>query len=196
MGQVLSDLVSHMYNNYTDNTTELLVLDIFGGNGNLSKNFQNAHIKVYDFNSDKRFVPGIQNSNQHYVNIDLYKKNPLKKIVQTITDSNFSVPDLIIFDPPRAGIKYIESYLEHLDSSNIFYISCNPATLKRDTLKIIKKYVIKEMHLIDIFPGTRHFETLIVYRSFTAGAGSSITVVPDFFARSAAYSTVSIGISS
>jgi 23S rRNA (uracil1939-C5)-methyltransferase len=164
MGQVLADLVCRMYNNYLDNRTELLILDIFGGNGNLSNNFKNAHIKVYDIKSDKSNISIIQNPIQHYVNIDLYKKNPVHKIKNTIKDSQFTVPDLVIFDPPRAGIKFIESYLEHLDSSYIFYISCDPATMKRDTQKIVEKYEIIEIHLIDLFPATRHYETLIIFK--------------------------------
>ncbi|MCK5198973.1 MAG: hypothetical protein KAR21_11510, partial [Spirochaetales bacterium] len=65
-----------------------------------------------------------------------------------------------------------DSYIKHLDSPFIFYISCDPATLKRDALIIIEKYDIMEMHLIDFFPGTRHFESLIVFRKQLVGTSS------------------------
>jgi len=164
MGEKLSDLVTKMYNKYLDNSKKLLVLDIFGGNGNLSKNFDNAYIDVFDLKADNKTITTMQNKNQHYINIDLYKKDPVNQIINSLKNSNFITPDLIVFDPPRAGVKFIDSYLEKLDTSFVFYISCDPATLKRDTLKIQNKYSILEMHMIDLFPGTRHYETLIVFR--------------------------------
>ncbi len=163
MGKVLSNLVTKMYDDYLDISRELLVLDIFGGNGNLSKNFINAYINVYDLNSDNQFKPIMQNKNQHYINIDLYKKDPVNQIKNSLKSLKFPTLDLVIFDPPRAGVKFINSYIEKLDAPFIFYISCDPATLKRDTI-IINRYDIMEIHMIDLFPGTRHFETLIVFK--------------------------------
>ena len=164
MGLVLTDLVTKMYNKYLIGSREHLVLDIFGGNGNLSKDFINAHIKVYDRHSKNEISVTMQNENQQYISIDLYKKDPVYKIKSSLKGTKFSDPDLIIFDPPRAGVRFIDSYIKYLDAPYVFYISCDPATLKRDTIKMIDKYNIMEMHLIDLFPGTRHFETLIVFR--------------------------------
>ncbi len=164
MGKVLSDLVTKMYNKYLDNSNELQVLDIFGGNGNLSKDFKNACINVYDLNTNSTVIPEMQNKNQHYINIDLYKNDPVNYIKNSLKSSKFSAPDLIVFDPPRAGVKFIDSYIENIDTSFIFYISCDPATLKRDAIKIQSRYNIVEMHMLDLFPGTRHFETLIAFR--------------------------------
>ena len=178
MGTVLTDLVTKMYNKYLIGRSEHLVLDIFGGNGNLSKDFINAYIKVYDRYSKNEIIARLHgragsllptsltmlNENQQYVSIDLYKKDPVYKIKSSLKGIKFSDPDLIIFDPPRAGVKYIDSYIKYLDAPYIFYISCDPATLKRDTIKVKDKYDIMEMHLIDLFPGTRHFESLIVFR--------------------------------
>ena len=164
MGEVLSDLVTKMYIKYLDNSKELLIMDIFGGSGNLSKNFKNAYINVYDLNLDNKTSTNMQSKNQHYINIDLYKKDPVNQIKNPLKSLKFPTLDLVVFDPPRAGVKYINSYIEKLDAPFIFYISCDPATLKRDTIIIISKYDIMEMHMIDLFPGTRHFETLIVFR--------------------------------
>lgn len=164
MGIVLVDIVTEMYKKYLNNNYEHLILDIFGGNGNLSRSLKNAHTKVYDRYQENE--PGVimQNENQNYVSIDLYKKDPVNKIKKSLKETKPSGPDLIIFDPPRAGVKFIENYIKYLSAQYIFYISCDPGTLKRDTKIIKNKYEILEMHLIDLFPGTRHFETLIVFR--------------------------------
>ncbi len=164
MGIALTALVTKMYDKYLDKSRELLILDIFGGNGNLSQDFNNALIKVYDLNANINTLPKMQNTNQSFINIDLYKNDPLNKIKNSFKSLNYSTPDLIIFDPPRAGVKFIDSYIEKIEAPFIFYISCDPATLKRDSLKIQNKYDILEIHLIDLFPGTRHFETLIVFK--------------------------------
>jgi len=164
MGIILTNLVTEMYNKYLDNSNKLLVLDIFGGNGNLSKNFINAYINVYDLNMNPIIIPKMQNKNQHYINIDLYKKDPVNQIKRSLNSSNLTIPNLVVYDPPRAGVKFINSYIEKLDAPYIFYISCDPATLRRDSQIIKSKYDILEIHLIDLFPGTRHFETLIVFK--------------------------------
>ncbi len=166
MGLVLSNLVTEMYNKYLYGSSKSLVLDIFGGNGNLSKDFNNAHIKVYDRHTVTGPNIRTQKENLQYVNIDLYIRDPLNQIKASLKKTEHSNPDLVIFDPPRAGVKFIDSYLKYFNTSYIFYISCDPATLKRDTMRIKDKYDIMEMHLIDLFPGTRHFETLIVFRKF------------------------------
>ena len=163
MGLVLSNLVTEMYNKYLYGSSKSLVLDIFGGNGNLSKDFKNARIKVYDRYTKKETKIMACKENQQLINIDLYKNNPLSQLKDSLGETKSSKPDLIIFDPPRAGVKYIESYIKHFDTPYIFYISCDPAILKRDTIKITSKYNILEIYLIDLFPGTRHFETLIVF---------------------------------
>ncbi len=164
MGTVLSDLVTGLYGKYLDSSIKPIILDIFGGNGNLSKGCKNARIKVYDRYTQKEIRTMVFKENQQFINIDLYKNNPLNQLKDSLGGTESSKPDLIIFDPPRAGVKFIESYIKHFDTPYIFYVSCDPATLKRDTIKITDKYNIPEMHLIDLFPGTRHFETLIVFR--------------------------------
>ncbi len=161
MGKVLTDLVTLLYNKYLIKISEPIVMDIFGGNGNLSKSFETSRIKIYDRYSS---IKSTNKSNKEFINIDLYKKDPVNRLRKSLNKGTTLIPDLIIFDPPRAGVKYIESYLNYFIAEFIFYISCDPSTLKRDTLKIIDKYDILEMHLIDLFPGTRHYETLIVFK--------------------------------
>ncbi len=167
MGSVLAKLVEKSYLKYLGREKSNLVLDLFGGNGNLSNRLDNAEVKIYDrYQEDKKEV-SIQNQNRTFVNINLYSNNPVNQIKKSLANSIKTVPDLIILDPPRAGVKYIESYIATLNSPFIFYISCDPATLKRDSITILKNYNIMEIHLIDLFPGTRHFETLIVFKKST-----------------------------
>lgn len=70
-------------------------------------------------------------------------------------------PDVLIVDPPRAGMhqdvvrKIIETKPER-----IVYVSCNPATMARDIVKLKEKYRIAEVQPVDMFPHTYHIESV------------------------------------
>lgn len=79
-------------------------------------------------------------------------------------------PDIIITDPPRAGMKpeVVEKLLKSRPKKMI-YVSCNPATLARD-LKVLTSsdegidggYVIQKIQPVDMFPWTSHVETVVL----------------------------------
>jgi 23S rRNA (uracil1939-C5)-methyltransferase len=71
-------------------------------------------------------------------------------------------PDLILVDPPRAGLdKEICALLGKIAAPEIVYVSCDPATLARDLQSLLQfGYAIQTMHLVDLFPQTFHMETV------------------------------------
>ena len=75
-------------------------------------------------------------------------------------------PDLILVDPPRAGLgEIVCSQISRLAPQEIVYVSCDPATLARDLKQLTAdKWKIAEMHLLDLFPQTFHIETCTVLR--------------------------------
>lgn len=75
-------------------------------------------------------------------------------------------PDLIVVDPPRAGLETtVIAQMGQLASREIVYVSCDPATLARDLKQLTSGgWKIAEMHLIDLFPQTFHIETCTVIR--------------------------------
>lgn len=70
--------------------------------------------------------------------------------------------DCIFVDPPRKGLddKFINSVL-NCEPKRIIYVSCNPETLARDLLYLKKKYSIKVIQPVDMFPMTKHIETVV-----------------------------------
>ncbi len=70
-------------------------------------------------------------------------------------------PDLIISDPPRAGMteKLIQKLLE-IAAEKIVYVSCNPATQARDLNLLSEKYQISAVQPVDMFPHTLHIENV------------------------------------
>lgn len=71
-------------------------------------------------------------------------------------------PDVIITDPPRAGMheKLIKKLLE-IAAPTIVYVSCNPATQARDLALLDEKYSVEKIQPVDMFPHTLHIENVV-----------------------------------
>ncbi len=77
------------------------------------------------------------------------------------TQSSHS-PDLIVLDPPRAGVGLASiDILNKIASPRIVYVSCDPATLARD-LKALTQYKLASLTLADLFPQTFHLESIAI----------------------------------
>ncbi len=72
-------------------------------------------------------------------------------------------PDVVILDPPRAGIHgdIIESLLD-VEPARIVYISCNPATQARDINLLSAKYNLAKVQPVDMFPHSHHVENVVL----------------------------------
>ena len=85
-------------------------------------------------------------------------------VVKICDDAFFAAhgkPDVIITDPPRAGMheKLVKKILE-IASSTVVYVSCNPATQARDLRLLDEKYVVTKVQPVDMFPHTHHIENV------------------------------------
>jgi 23S rRNA (uracil1939-C5)-methyltransferase len=70
-------------------------------------------------------------------------------------------PDVMIIDPPRAGIhKDVLAQALALSAERIIYISCNPATMARDISGMAQDYELVEIQPVDMFPHTYHIEAV------------------------------------
>ncbi len=72
-------------------------------------------------------------------------------------------PDLIVLDPPRAGLgSDASAILARIAAPNLVYVSCDPVTLARDLAILTRAaYRIDALDLIDLFPQTYHMETVV-----------------------------------
>ena len=74
-------------------------------------------------------------------------------------------PDVIITDPPRAGMheKLVRKILD-MAAPIVVYVSCNPATQARDLNILDEKYVVSAIQPVDMFPHTHHIENIVQLR--------------------------------
>ena len=74
-------------------------------------------------------------------------------------------PDVIILDPPRAGIHPdVAKVILNAEPSKIVYVSCNPASQARDLEILCSKYEITAVRPVDMFPHTHHVENVVALR--------------------------------
>ena len=70
-------------------------------------------------------------------------------------------PDIIITDPPRAGMHdNVVNAILTATPQKIIYVSCNPATQARDLNRLSTKYIVKKVQPVDMFPHTHHVENV------------------------------------
>ncbi|MFY0253140.1 23S rRNA (uracil(1939)-C(5))-methyltransferase RlmD [Chitinophaga sp. 30R24] len=74
-------------------------------------------------------------------------------------------PDVIITDPPRAGMheKLVNKLLE-IAAPKIVYVSCNPATQARDLALLDVLYTVEKVQPVDMFPHTHHIENVVLLK--------------------------------
>jgi 23S rRNA (uracil1939-C5)-methyltransferase len=76
---------------------------------------------------------------------------------------NLVIPDLVVVDPPRAGLgAQVCEHLAAIGAPQIVYVSCDPATLARDLRTLQPSgYRPVALTLVDLFPQTFHLETVV-----------------------------------
>jgi 23S rRNA (uracil1939-C5)-methyltransferase len=89
-------------------------------------------------------------------------------VIKICDDAFFTThgkPDVIITDPPRAGMheKLVKKILE-IAAPTVVYVSCNPATQARDLRLLDEKYMVTKVQPVDMFPHTHHIENVAQLR--------------------------------
>lgn len=99
-------------------------------------------------------------SDNHIENVD-FIAGDVRFLFHSELIQQFGKPDLIITDPPRAGMHpEVVAVLLAVEAPKIIYVSCDPATHARDLNILSEKYHILQMQAVDMFPHTHHIENV------------------------------------
>ena len=139
------------------------VIDAYGGAGLLSSIIAKKCKKVIGIEINASASKSAQEMskindlhNTMFINADV------KDVISELLNENKDC--VLVLDPTRSGCEDI--VLEKILSSNlpkkIIYLSCNVATLSRDINKLKTHYDIKSVIALDMFPNTKHVETLVI----------------------------------
>ena len=86
----------------------------------------------------------------------------MKDILNDDFVAHYGRPDIIITDPPRAGMhEDVVNVILNAEPKRIVYVSCNPATQARDLALLDAKYRVTRVQPVDMFPHTQHVENVV-----------------------------------
>jgi len=142
------------------------LLDVFSGSGNLSNAFASS-------GGDRVMIDNYSESTtaakpESFYQMDLYQDQTLPNFIRRVGGANF---DTLLIDPPRRGFPGLDNWVKKIKPRYVLYVSCNPASLARDLHSLSTRYRFKSVQLLDLFPGTAHFETFVVLQMRQATAG-------------------------
>ena len=85
---------------------------------------------------------------------------------EVLSDAFFKLhgkPDVVITDPPRAGMhEEVINIINNASPGRIVYISCNPSTQSRDIQMLSESYYVSAVQPVDMFPHTHHVENVVL----------------------------------
>ena len=145
-------------------TGDALVYDLYTGTGTIANFVSRKARQVIGI----EYVPeAIEDAkvNSALNNIDntLFFAGDMKDILNQEFINEYGRPDVIITDPPRAGMHgdVIDTIL-FAEPKRIVYVSCNPATQARDLSLLDVKYRVTRVQPVDMFPHTHHVENVVL----------------------------------
>ena len=131
-----------------------IVYDLYSGTGTIANYVaKNVH-KVVGIETIKEAIDDArENANLNNISNCSFITGDIKDTLTKEFIERNGNPDVIITDPPRAGmhIDVVETILQ-VKPNRIIYISCNPATQARDLARLTDKYEIEEVQPFDMFP--------------------------------------------
>lgn len=141
-----------------------LVYDLYTGTGTIA-NFvaSKAHRVIGIEYVEDAIVDAKVNSEQNGITNTLFFAGDMKDVLTADFIQTHGRPDVIITDPPRAGMHQdVIDVILKASPRRIVYVSCNPATQARDVALLDSDYKIKEVQPVDMFPHTHHVENIIL----------------------------------
>jgi 23S rRNA (uracil1939-C5)-methyltransferase len=140
------------------------VYDLYTGTGTIAIFLAANARKVIGIESvDTAVADARINSSVNNINNTRFICGDMRNVLNEDLFKKEGYPDVIITDPPRAGMhpEVIKSILL-ASPAKIIYISCNPATQARDINLLSPQYEVRKVQPLDMFPQTFHIENLVL----------------------------------
>lgn len=140
-----------------------LVYDLYTGTGTIANFVARQCRKVVGVEYVPEAIDDARlNSQVNGIDNTLFYAGDMKDILTDSFVAEHGVPDVMIIDPPRAGMhEDVVKVILNAAPKRIVYVSCNPATQARDVALLDCKYKITDIQPVDMFPHTHHVENII-----------------------------------
>ncbi len=144
-------------------TGDETVYDLYTGTGTIANFVAHQAEKVIGIEYVPEAIEDAKENSRfnNITNTDFFAGD-IKNVLNQDFISHHGHPDVIILDPPRAGVhqNVIDAILASLPK-RIVYVSCNPATQARDLSLLKDEYKITAVQPVDMFPHTQHVENVV-----------------------------------
>ncbi len=143
-----------------------VVYDLYTGTGTIANYLAGSAAKVIGIEYVEEAVCDARiNSQLNNIDNTGFFSGDMKDILSGEFISANGRPDVIVTDPPRAGMHddVIKAIL-HAAPEKIVYVSCNPATQARDIQLMADVYYAEKVQPVDMFPHTHHVENVVLLR--------------------------------
>lgn len=140
-----------------------LVYDLYTGTGTIANFVARQARKVVGIEYVPEAIEDAKvNSALNGIDNTLFYAGDMKDILTNDFIAEHGRPDVIITDPPRAGMHNdVIDVILAAEPKRIVYVSCNPATQARDLLLLDGKYKVTAVQPVDMFPHTHHVENVV-----------------------------------
>ena len=145
-------------------TGDELVYDLYTGTGTIANFVSRKARQVIGIEYVPEAIEDAKvNSALNGIDNTLFFAGDMKDILNQEFINEYGRPDIIITDPPRAGMHgdVIDTIL-FAEPKRIVYVSCNPATQARDLSLLDVKYKVTRVQPVDMFPHTHHVENVVL----------------------------------
>ena len=145
-------------------TGDELVYDLYTGTGTIANFVSRKAKKVVGIEYVPEAIEDAKvNSSINGITNTLFYAGDMKDMLTQDFINEHGRPDVIITDPPRAGMHNdVIDVILFAEPKRIVYVSCNPATQARDLQLLDAKYKVMAVQPVDMFPHTHHVENVVL----------------------------------
>lgn len=147
---------------YAGLTGNEVVYDLYTGTGTITNFVAKSAKKVIGIEYVEAAIEDAKvNSEINGIENTQFYAGDMKDLLNDEFMASHEAPDVIITDPPRAGMHQdVVDMLLKIEAKKIVYVSCNPATQARDIALLDAKYKVTKVQPVDMFPQTHHVENV------------------------------------
>jgi 23S rRNA (uracil1939-C5)-methyltransferase len=141
-----------------------LVFDLYTGTGTIANFVAHQARQVIGIEYVPEAIEDAKvNAEINQLDNTLFFAGDMKDILNEDFIAQYGRPDVIITDPPRAGMhEDVINTILFAEPQRIVYVSCNPATQARDLNMLDSKYRVVKVQPVDMFPHTHHVENVVL----------------------------------
>ncbi len=149
---------------FAELTGNELVFDLYTGTGTIANFVAHQAKQVIGIEYVPEAIEDAKvNARLNHLDNTLFFAGDMKDILNGDFIAHYGRPDVIITDPPRAGMhEDVVKTILAAEPKRIVYVSCNPATQARDLNLLDAKYKVTRVQPVDMFPHTQHVENVVL----------------------------------